>query len=145
MPPLRRVARISDDGKVSWWIPEGIVFSKKLNELTAILNRLRKAACSGAVVRLCDFFTIHHQWPSMEVVTLIDLPIRRLLMHVSQVLLHAFRGEHVNVLDTEGLENVLLEVIVEGHPGHAFHDGPCPVDAHPVLPLRTGLKDEGLA
>lgn len=118
---------------------------QSLHELTAVLNRLRKAACSSAVVRLCDFFTIHHQWPSVKMVTLVDLPIWSLLMHVSQVLLHAFRGEHVDVLDTEGLEDVLLEVIVEGHPRNAFHDGTCPVDAHPVLPLRTGLKDEGLA
>lgn len=81
----------------------------------------------------------------MKMVTLVDLPIRRLLMHVSQVLLHTLRREHVDVLDAEGLEDVLLEIIVEGHPGHAFHDGTCPVDAHPVLPLRTGLKDEGLA
>lgn len=116
-----------------------------LNELTAVLDRFRKAACSSAVVRLCDFFTIHHQWPSVQMVTLVDLPIRSLLMHVSQVLLHAFRREHVDVLDTEGLEDVLLEVIVEGHPGHAFHDGTCPVYANPVLPLRTRLKDERLA
>lgn len=118
---------------------------QKLMELTAVLNRLRKAASSSAVVRLCDFLALHHQGPSMEVVTLVDLPIRSLLMHVSQALLHAFRGEHVDVLDTEGLEDVLLEVIVEGHPRNAFHDGTCPVDANPVLPLRTGLKDEGLA
>jgi len=81
----------------------------------------------------------------VKVVTLVDLPIRSLLMHVSQVLLHTFRREHIDVLDTEGLEDVLLEIVVEGHAGHAFYDGTCPVDTHPVLPLRTRLKDEGLA
>lgn len=77
-------------------------------------------------------------------ITLVDLPVWSLLMHVSQVLLHAFRWEHVDILDTEGLEDVLLKVIVEGHPRHAFHNGTRPVDADPVLPLRTGLEDEGL-
>lgn len=78
-------------------------------------------------------------------VTLEDLALGRFLMHISKVLLHALRREHGDVLYTQGLEDVLLEVIVERHAGYTFYDGTGPVDANAVLPLRSGFEHQWLA
>lgn len=87
-------------------------------------------------------------------------------VHVRKLALHVVGGEHVDVLDAEGLEDVLLEVVVQGHAGHSLHDGACPVDVHlrkslgismfdgsrpegrlrattyPILPVASGFGDE---
>ena len=140
VPALRSVARISVS-KSNGWLEEISGFGR----LAAVLNRLRKATCSSAVIHLCDLLAIHHQWPSLKVVTLVYLSIGGLLMHVSEVVLHALRGEHADVLDADGLEDVLFEIIVERHARYAFYDCTRPVDPHAVLPLCTRLEYDRLA
>lgn len=65
-------------------------------------------------------------------------------VHIRQLAQHLGRGEHVDVLDPQGFENVLLEVVVEGHAGDALENQAGPVDVDPVFPSRAGLVDEGL-
>ena len=51
--------------------------------LTAILDRLCKATCSGAVIDLRTILAVHHQRPALKMIALEYLSIRGLLMHVS--------------------------------------------------------------
>lgn len=82
--------------------------------LTAVLNRLSKAARPSTIIRSRDLLlAIHQQRPSLEMVSLEYLPVWSLLVHVRQVVLHALRGKHADVLEVEGLKDVFLEVVVQ--------------------------------
>ena len=73
-----------------------------------------------------------------------QFPIGIALVHVSEVLLHMSRGEHIDVLEAHGREDVLLEVVVERHAGDARDQLAGPVDVDAVFPGFAGLVDEGL-
>ena len=52
------------------------------------------------------------------------------LMHIGNVLCHTLGGEHVHVCDTQRLEDVLLEVIVQFLPCYSLQDDACPVNSN---------------
>lgn len=65
-------------------------------------------------------------------------------VHVGQIRLHRVRGEHVDVLEAHGLEDVLLEIVVEFQAADPFDELTGPVDVDAVLPHLTRLVHERL-
>lgn len=49
-------------------------------------------------------------------------------MHECQTILHLRCREHVDVLDPEGLEDVLLEIVIQGHARYSFDHVSCSVN-----------------
>lgn len=65
-------------------------------------------------------------------------------VHVRELRLHLGGGEHVDVRDAHGGEDVLLEVVVERQARGALDADARPVDVDPIFPCLSGLVDEGL-
>lgn len=63
-------------------------------------------------------------------------------MHVHQPTLHVIRRDEGDVLDSNGVEDVFLEVRVQGQVGRALHEQPCPVNVYTVLELGARLVDQ---
>lgn len=53
-------------------------------------------------------------------------------MHVHEVIFHMPGRENGDIFDAQGLENVLLEIVVEGHLGDALD--------HLAGPIHSDLK-----
>ena len=104
-------------------------------ELTAVFRGLGEAACPGAVVGPCYVVAVDDQRAAEEVLALVESAVWGAGVHVCQATLHVVGREHVDVLDAEGLEDVLLEVVVQGHARDALDDGAGPVDVHLVSSL----------
>jgi hypothetical protein len=66
-------------------------------------------------------------------------------MHICQILLHALGREHIDILETHWLEDVLLEVIIQPQPANALDKHPSPVDVDSIFPLFARLVDKRLA
>lgn len=50
-------------------------------------------------------------------------------MHVHEVIFHKLGGKHGDVIEAQRLENVLLEIVVEGHFGDTLDHLAGPVDS----------------
>ena len=58
-----------------------------------------------------------------------------------EMLAHVLVGKHSRVFDTKGLEDVLLEVVVELQTADALHADTCPVDVWLISSAACPLKD----
>lgn len=95
-------------GGGGWWrVCQGV------GVLTAVFRGLGEAAGSGAVVGPSDVVAVDDQRASEEVLALAKGTVRGAGVHVRQTALHVVVGEHADVRDTQGLEDVLLEVVVQ--------------------------------
>lgn len=108
----------------------------------------RKAACS-ALLEDGVLFGLRggDQRGVVEMAVDCELEISRVevaRVHVREFRLHFRGGEHVDVGDSEGFKDVLLEIVVQRQSRGSFDTDPCPVDVDSVLPCLTGLVDEGL-
>lgn len=99
-------------------------------ELTAVLRGLGEAAGAGAVVGPCDVVAVDDQRAAEKVLALVKGAVRCAGVHVCQATLHVVVGEHADVVDTQGFEDELLEVVVQGHAGHSLHYGTRPINVH---------------
>ena len=113
-----------------------------------ILTRLREAPMSTRIedlLFLCFGARDQLRPHNMPVHVWVDLPIRGVAgVHPGEVFAHRVRGEHVDVLQAQRLEDVLLEVVVERHVGGAFDQLAGPVDVDAVFPAGARLVDERL-
>jgi hypothetical protein len=55
--------------------------------------------------------------------------VRVASMHVDKVIFHLAGGKHGDVVEAQGLENVFVEVFVEGHVGDALDHFTSPIDS----------------
>ena len=65
-------------------------------------------------------------------------------MHVCECFLHLGRGEHIDVLQSEGLQDVLEEVVIQSQAAGTLNKHASPIDVDAVFPGFAGLVDEGL-
>jgi hypothetical protein len=63
-------------------------------------------------------------------------------VHGGELLLHLRGREHCDVLETEGLDNALLDQIVQLVSSSALEDNTGPVDVDAILPLLARLVDQ---
>ena len=66
------------------------------------------------------------------------------VVHERELVDHLRGREHVNVLDVHGLEDFLLEIVIQTHARGALEAETGVVDVDAVFPARAGLVDEGL-
>jgi hypothetical protein len=89
------------------------------------------------------FFAFCNQWPAVYVISFCGLLAAwPALVHRSQIGLHLLGREHVCVVDAQGLEDVLLHVLIQSHPGLSFECDACPVDVDAVFPSTSWLVDQ---
>ena len=122
------------------------IIQQHANNLT-ILRRFRKAPGPARIKRPLHILRRHRaqrRLIQMPIRPQTQLPLRIPLVHVREILLHVCRREHVDVLDAHGREDVLLEVVVQGHAADAGNDLARPVDVDAVFPGFAGLVDERL-
>lgn len=81
--------------------------------LTAVFRGLGEAAGSGAVVGSSYVVAVDDQRAAEEVLALAKGAVRGAGVHMRQSALHVVVREHADVRDTQGLEDVLLEVVVQ--------------------------------
>lgn len=96
--------------------------------LTAVLRGLGETAASGAVVGSCDVVAVDDQRAAEEVVVLAEGAVWCAGVHVRESALHVVVREHADTFDAEGLEDVLLEVVVQRHAGYSLDDCACPIN-----------------
>ena len=79
---------------------------------TAVFGWFGEAAGAGAVV--CSRYVVagDDKGPAMQMITLSDSTVCGLGVHVCELGFHFRAGEHADVFDAEGLEDVFLEVVV---------------------------------
>lgn len=83
-------------------------------EHTAVLLRLRETSCATAVQAILDLSCgTDDQRASEEMIAARKMAIRGTLVHVSEILLHVLVGEHGDVLEAQGFEDVLVEVVIK--------------------------------
>lgn len=63
-------------------------------------------------------------------------------VHVHQVIFHMPGGKHGDILDAQGLENVLLEVVIEGHFSDTLDHLAGPIDSN--LRGRVRKRQDGV-
>ena len=65
-------------------------------------------------------------------------------MHVSQCFLHLGCREHVDVLESERLHDILLEVVVQPQAADTLNEDSRPIDVDAVFPYFAGLVHKRL-
>lgn len=99
--------------------------------LTSILLRLREEPGAAAVKDAGDLLgRLDDQGAALQVIARHELAVRLPGVHSRQVILHSLRRQEVDVLQTEGPADVLLDEIVEGQPCFSVQDDAGPVDAN---------------
>jgi hypothetical protein len=63
---------------------------------------------------------------------------------MSKIRFHRRGGKHRDILQSEWLENIFLEIIVERKPSRSFNKNAGPVNVDSVFPTLTGLEYERL-
>lgn len=113
-----------------------------------IFSRLGKAAMPSSIKdRLLLSIRLRHQLAAHQVAgqVRVNLAVGRVThVHPREALQHGRRREHIDVLDAQRLEDVLLEVFVERLARGALHQLARPVDVDTILPPRARLVDQGL-
>ena len=59
-----------------------------------------------------------------------ELAISRSLVHVRELCLHFFRGDHRDMLEAEWLEDVLMEIVIQRLSCNPLKHDTCPVNAN---------------
>lgn len=84
--------------------------------LTGILAGLAKHPCAATVEDLCHLglvIWIDDQRLSHEMVSGSQNTVLLPLVHVGELLLHLLAGEHGDVLDAQGLEDIFLKIRIQ--------------------------------
>lgn len=98
--------------------------------LTAVFLRFGKATSSSAIQAVLDLFrSFDNQRSAQRVIAGRQLAIRGAAVHICQLFLHRLCGEHGYILEAEGLEYMLVQVIVQGLTGNTLEAYTCPIDA----------------
>ena len=107
-----------------------------------VLRRLGETTCSAAVENLLLLLgRLGNEWLPVDVVALFRLAgvAWPALMHAGEVLLHLIGGGHRDVLQTQRLNDALLDQVVQPGARGPLENNTRPVDVDAVLPLRTWL------
>ena len=89
-------------------------FGRKCGLLMSTVLRIRKAASTPAMENsfLLGLGRCTQGCP-LQVIASGQRPVGRSLVHIREIALHGFSREERDVLQTEGFENVFVEVVVE--------------------------------
>lgn len=92
------------------------------------------------------FFRLCIQRPPIQMAVKVErqTTIRSAGVHECQIPLHLIVREHVDILQAKGLENVLLEIVVEAKTRGALNQLSSPVDVDAIFPRLAGLVHQGL-
>ena len=109
---------------------------------------------------LAVYFAPHRQRAGLNRVDGRELAVRGAGAHLHELLLHRLRGDQADALQVQRLEDVFVEIVVQGQAGRTLKQHARPVDVdlrgqlrsrdgaadrtHPVSPLLAGLMDQGL-
>lgn len=95
-------------------------------------------------VEMVSCFAFLGAWPALVHVCTSVSQVRSKGVGIltSQLLLHLGSWQHVNVLESQWLHDVLLDQVVQAGLCGSLHDDSGPVNVDTVLPLLTGLVDK---
>lgn len=123
------------------------VVEKHTNNLRILVRSRETAGSSGLEDCILLFLCLRDErcTGKVSIDSTLEFPIvGGARVHPRQLTLHVVGREEVYVRKVHRLENVLLEVVIEGQAGGAFDQDAGPVDVDAVFPSGTGLVDEVL-
>lgn len=123
------------------------IIQQRGNDLT-ILNRSGKATGTASLesaFKLALVSTDERPSQKMSIGPEFEFSVWEAMVHIRQALLHLIGWHHIDVCDAEGLENVLLEVIVQTLACDAFKKNACPINVDAIFPLLAWLIHKWLA
>src|SRR4029077_132383 len=87
--------------------------------------------------RLLRSLNDHRLLVNMTLLTDAYFAIRASQMEVRKSLFHIRRRDHLDILDSQRLEDILFEIIIQAQARDSHHKLACPVDIDAIFPFRA--------